>query len=338
LTSHAKTVRHTPVQFSIASLALAVITIAAYRLHLNLATVSLLFVIVVLVLARVGNLTSSVVVSIVASLLLAYIAPPANSFRVDDLFDIVAVVAFLITALVVAQLVSRLRMMSEEALSSVNRKLIDAEERVRARIGRELHDDIEQRLALLAVKVEHIRQELSDPANRALNPIDGIGEQASAIAADVQALAYELRPYKLEYLGVNATIKSLCKKFSEQHSVEIDYKSQDLPRILPVEASLSLIRVLQEGLENSVKHSGARRFEVELFGTLEAIHLTLHDSGIGFDVKAGMNTPGLGLVSMLERMKLVKGELSIDSQVQRGTTLHASVPLSSETSSERPDS
>jgi signal transduction histidine kinase len=338
LTYQAGKVRPTLKQFSIASVALAVITTAAYRLRINLATVSLLLVVVVVIQARVGSFVSSVVVSIVASLLLAYIAPPADSFRVDDVFDIVAVGAFLFTSLVVAELVNRLRMMSEEARSSVNRKLIDAEEKVRARIGRELHDDIEQRLALLACNLARLTEELSDPANKGLNSMGGIGEQASAIAADVQVLAYELRPYKLEYLGVAVAVKSICKKFSEQHNVEIDFKSYHLPRILPVEASVSLIRVLQEGLENSAKHSGTRRFEVRLFGTVKAIHLTVHDSGIGFSVKTGMNTPGLGLISMVERMKLVGGKLLVDSQVQRGTTLLASVPLSSETSSGRPDS
>jgi signal transduction histidine kinase len=279
-----------------------------------------------------------VVVCIVASLLLAYIAPPAYSFRVDDVSDIVAVGVFLFCSVVIAKLVIILRLMSEEARSSVNRKLIDAEEKVRARIGRELHDDIEQRLALLACNLARLTEQLSDTANKDLNPMDGIGEQASAIATDIQVLAYELRPYKVGYLGVAAAVKSFCKKFSEQHNVEIDFKSYHLPRILPVEASVSLIRVLQEGLENSTKHSGTRRFEVRLFGTVKAIHLSVRDSGIGFSVKAGMDTPGLGLVSMLERMKLVGGKLLIDSQVQRGTTLLASVPLSSETSSDRPDS
>lgn len=320
-------------QCFIAVLALTLIAIASDPLHLNLATESLLSVIVVVVLARVGNFASSVVVSIVASLLLAYVAPPAYSFRVSDPFDVVAVAAFLITSLIIAQLMSRLRIMSEESLSSVHRKLIDAEERVRFRIGKELHDDIEQRLALLAVNAARMSRELSNPANRLLNPMEEISTQASRIAADVQALAYELRPYKLEYLGIDGAIKSFCTKFSQQNKVKIDLKSHDLTRPLPVEVSLSLIRVLQEGLDNSAKHSGARHFKVELLGTAEAIHLTLHDAGIGFDVKAGMKTPGLGLVSMLERIRLVKGELSIDSQLLRGTTVHARVPLNSGTGS-----
>jgi signal transduction histidine kinase len=316
------------VQCSIAVLALALITAGFNRGHLNLATVSLLFVIVIVALARVGNFLPSVLVSLLAALLLGYMAPPNYSFRVDDPLDIVAVAAFLITSVIIAGLVSRLRMMREAALSSVNRKLIDAEERVRGRIGKELHDDIEQRLALLAITAAQLSSEHSNGDGALLNSVNQIREQAAKISADVQILAYELRPYKLEYLGIVAAMKSFCTRFTEQHKVKIDFKSHDLPEALPVDTSLCLMRVLQEGLDNSAKHSRARHFEVELFGTSEAIHLTLHDSGIGFAPQAAMKGPGLGLMSMQERLKLVKGEFSIDSQATKGTTIHACVPLS----------
>jgi signal transduction histidine kinase len=319
-----KAVGHAVVQCSIAILALGLIAIFFDRLHLNLATVTLLYVIVIVLLARVGNFLASVVSSIFASLLLAYIAPPNYSFRIDDPLDAVAVAAFLITSFIIARLVSRLREMSEEALASVNRKLIDADERVRSRIGKELHDDIEQRLALLAVEVAQLSR---DPSNRVLNSINGIREQTSRIAADVQALAYELRPYKLEYLGIAAAMKSYCEKFGELHNMEIHFTSHDLPNAVSLDASLSLVRVLQEALHNAAKHSGASHVEAELFGASEAIHLAIHDSGIGFNPEAAMQGPGLGLISMRERLKLVNGEFSIDSQPRSGSTIQASVPL-----------
>jgi len=314
-------------QCSIAVLALALITIAFNLLHLNLATVSLLFVIVIVALARVSRFFPSVFISVLAALLLGYMAPPNYSFRVDDPLDVVAVVAFLITSVIIAGLVSRLRMMREEALTSVNRKLIDAEERVRARIGKELHDDIEQRLAMLANTAALLSREPSNAPGEVPNLMNELQEQAAKISADLQLLAYELRPYKLEYLGIVAVMKSFCGKFAEQHNVKIDFKSHDLPATLSVDISLCLMRVLQEGLDNSAKHSGARHFEVELFGTSEAIHLTLHDSGIGFDSQAAMKGPGLGLMSMKERLKLLKGEFSIDSQAKKGATIRARVPL-----------
>lgn len=314
-------------QCAIAILALAAIVAACFRLHLNIAAVALLFVMVIVLLARVGSFLPAGVVSIIAFFLLAYVAPPADSFRIDDWLDVVAVFAFATTALVIALLVSRLHQMSEEAVSSVNRKLIDAEERLRARIGKEFHDDIEQRLALLAVDIEQVSEKVSDPAGDVLKSLKGIRQQTSRIAADVQELLCELRPYKLQYLGVSAAMRSYCQEFGDKHNVEVEFKSHDLRDSVPLDLSLSLFRVLQEALQNSTRHSRTRHFEVDLFGALEAVHLTVHDSGVGFNSKAAMKGPGLGLISMRERLKLVDGTFLIDSQPKKGTTIHAFVPL-----------
>jgi len=110
--------------------------------------------------------------------------------------------------------------------------------------------------------------------------------------------------------------------------VEIDFQSHDMPSPLSPDISLGLFRVLQEALHNSVKHSGVRHFEVRLWGTSDEIHLTVKDSGAGFDREAAKVSRGLGLISMEERLKLVNGTLSIDSQPQHGTTVHARVPVS----------
>ena len=122
-------------------------------------------------------------------------------------------------------------------------------------------------------------------------------------------------------------MKGFCGEFEKRQKLEIEFRSHDLPSPLPPDLSLSLFRVLQQALINSAAHSGARNSEVELFGTTDAIHLTVRDSGIGFDPEAAMKGTGLGLVSMRERMKLVNGTFSIDSNARHGTTIHASVPL-----------
>jgi len=314
------------VQSSIAVLALAFIAIALSRSHLNLAPVGLIVLVVIVLLARAAIFLSSVVVSVVASLWLVYVAFLHHSFRIDDSLDIVAVVSFLIVSLIIAYLVSRLRELSKEALGSVNRKLIDAEERMRVRIGKELHDDVEQRLALLSVQAAQGGRDRSSPAH-AVSLMQRIQEQASRIAAQVQMLAYELRPYRLEYLGIARVMKSFCEGFCVQHDLEIDFKWHDLPDDLPLDTSVSLIRVLQEALLNSAQHSGAHRIGVELFGLAETIHLTIHDSGVGFNPHIAMKGAGLGLVSMQERLKLVNGEFSIRSQPGKGSTIHACVPL-----------
>jgi signal transduction histidine kinase len=218
-----------------------------------------------------------------------------------------------------------------KALASVGPKLIEAQEQERARIGRELHDDIVQRLALLAVELERVQQRSPDLHSR----LGELRKQTSDIAIDLQSLSHELHSSKLEYLGVAFAMKSFCKEFGEQQKVEIDFQSHDLPSPVPPDISLCLFRVLQEALHNSVKHSGARHFEARLWGTSDQINLTVRDSGLGFDIEAAKESRGLGLVSMQERVRLVKGTLSIESQPKRGTTIHACVPLSRESDSMR---
>jgi signal transduction histidine kinase len=116
----------------------------------------------------------------------------------------------------------------------------------------------------------------------------------------------------------------------EQHQVQVDFSHSDVPRTVPKEVALSLFRVLQEALQNAVKHSGARQFKVDLRGTPEEIHLTVTDLGIGFGWRDATSGRGLGVISMRERLQLVKGELSIKSESGRGSTISARVPLAAE--------
>lgn len=314
-------------QYLIACLVLASVTVFCYWFHVNLATCALLYVIVIALLSRTGTLVSSIATSIAAAVCLMYLAPPKHSFRVNDRFDIVAIAAFLITSLIIARLVSKLRGMAEEAISSVNRKLVDAEERERNRIARDLHDDISQRLAILTTELEQVRQDIPDSATELQSSVAAVQSQISTIASDVQTISHALHSSNLEYLGIDAAMRGFCMELAQQRKVEIDFKSKDLPVPLSPEISLCLFRVLQEALHNSAKHSRALQFKVELFGTSEAIHLAVHDSGIGFDPQAAMRGRGLGLTSMKERLKLVKGRFSINSHPGTGTTIHAWVPV-----------
>jgi signal transduction histidine kinase len=320
--------RHAALQSGVAVLALALLTITCERLHLNLATCSLLYVILIVILSRNGSLASSLVASITAAVSLTYLASPPKSFRVDDPFDIVAIIAFLVTSLMIAGLVSELRRLAEEALSSVNRKLIDAEERERNRIARDLHDDVGQRLAVLATELEGVQKDVPSSASELSTSIAAMQGEISAISSDVHAISHELHSSKLEYLGIEAAMRGFCRELAEQRKVKIDFQSKDLTTPLSPEISISLFRVLQEALHNSARHSGASHFRVELLGTSEGINLSVHDSGRGFDPKAAMSGQGLGLTSMKERIKLVRGKFLINSQPDRGTTIQVWVPLS----------
>ncbi|MCU1252261.1 MAG: domain S-box protein [Edaphobacter sp.] len=220
------------------------------------------------------------------------------------------------------------RRLAEAALASVSRRLIEAQEQERSRIARELHDDIGQRLALLAIKLAQLQQ---NPPNSSelRSRIGELQKQTSGIAADIQSLSHELHSSRLQYLGIASAIRGFCREFGEQQKVEVDCKIHDLPVPLSPDISLCFFRVLQEALHNSSKYSGVRYFEVELWGTPDEIHLTVSDSGAGFDISAAKASRGLGLISMEERLKLLKGTLSIESQLQRGTTIHAHVPFTS---------
>jgi len=221
------------------------------------------------------------------------------------------------------------RKLAEEALSTVSRRLIEAHEEERTWIARELHDDINQRLALLSVNMGRLEQDLPESADGLRNRLQEEMKYLSDIASEIQTLSHRLHSSKLEYLGLAAAAASFCREFSDQQKVEIDFHSDDVTRELPQEISLCLFRVLQEALQNAAKHSGSKRFQVMLRCALNEIHLTVRDSGIGFDLEQALRGHGLGLTSMKERLKLVHGQLSIDPQPGLGTIIRVTVPVSS---------
>jgi signal transduction histidine kinase len=188
---------------------------------------------------------------------------------------------------------------------------------------------------MLAIALEQLQQEsLALPAE-VRNHVGELQKQTSEIAADLQTMSHQLHSAKLQYLGIAAAMRGFCQEFGEQQKVEVDFQSHDLPSPVPPDTALCLFRVLQEAVHNSVKHSGVRHIEVRLWGTSEEIHLSVKDSGTGFDREAAKESRGLGLISMEERVKLVKGTLSINSQPKGGTTIHARVPLGSGSDSMR---
>jgi PAS domain S-box-containing protein len=220
------------------------------------------------------------------------------------------------------------RKLAEEVLSTVSRRLIDAQETERTRIARDLHDHIGQQLTLLGIALEKLKRSLPTSLTEARKRAKAAQKQVADLSCDVHSLSHELHSFKLEYLGMVAAMKSFCEELAEQQNVEIDFSDKRIPNTVPQQISLCLFRVLQEALNNAAKHSGVRHFEVELLGTPEALDLVVRDDGRGFDLAAAMQGRGLGLTSMQERLKLVDGELTITSQLKRGTTIRARVPFS----------
>ena len=217
------------------------------------------------------------------------------------------------------------RKLAAESLATIGRRLIEAHEEERTWIGRELHDDITQRLALLANELDRWNQNAS--TNEVIELVRHTRTQIAEIAQDVQGLSHRLHSSKLEYLGLASAAESFCKELSEKTKVEIVFEHAGIPDNLSKEISVCIFRVLQEGLQNAVKHSGVRSFAVNLHGTGNSIELTVVDFGNGFEEQEAFTRHGLGLISMRERLQLVHGELSVKSQPGAGTIIRARVPL-----------
>ncbi len=221
------------------------------------------------------------------------------------------------------------RKRAEELSTSQSRRLLEAQEAERARIARDLHDDIGQRLALLAMGLEQLQRSAANPVSGIAESIDALRRQTVDISADVQALSHQLHSSRLQLLGVVPAIRGFCSEVSVRHKVDVDFTHQDVPRTVRPDIAICLFRVLQEALQNAVRHSSAARFSVNLQGMPKAISLTVRDAGRGFDPASVSQYGGLGLTSMRERLKLVAGELVVESQPALGTTIVACVPLPS---------
>lgn len=212
------------------------------------------------------------------------------------------------------------RKRAETSLLEMTGRLFGAQEEERRRIARELHDDLSQRLALLAIGLQHLAKDVK-AKDQAGGQIEELCKLTREISTDVHRLSHRLHPAKLDHLGLVATIGGLCREMSEQYSFRIDFLHRDVPRSIPGDAALCLFRVAQEALSNMVKHSGARTGKLELFGDRGSLHLCLSDSGVGFDVPTASAKGRLGLISMQERVRTAGGRISIESGPSRGTRI-----------------
>lgn len=219
------------------------------------------------------------------------------------------------------------RKIAEDALRNLSGRLIEAQEEERRRIARELHDDINQKIGMLAVQLQQSEQHMSQSTVDLRLEIHKIYEQLCALGSEVQALSHRLHSSKLHYLGISAAARSFCQELSHQHNVEIDFSHSGIPDDLPEPLALCLFRVLQEALTNAIKYSGVQEFRVKLIGDSQQVRMVVQDQGAGFDPEQAMRKHGLGLISMRERLQLVNGQLLIGSKPGHGTKIEASVPL-----------
>ena len=180
---------------------------------------------------------------------------------------------------------------------------------------------------MVSVRLGYVTQSAPGSTADLTQELGEIRQEIAALATDLQTLSHGLHPPKLELMGLEAATAGFCEELSTRHGVTIGVHFENIPAALPREISLCLYRVLQEALQNVVKHSGAGQAHVSLSGQVSTITLTVKDSGAGFDPHEAMKGAGLGLTSMKERLKIVGGQLSIRSNRGRGTTIHAVAPL-----------
>ena len=216
---------------------------------------------------------------------------------------------------------------AKAARAELSGRLIQAQEKERTRIARELHDDINQRMALLANGIERSIHANGDSSRAEhANELGDLWKLTNEIALDIQHLSHQLHPSKLHYLGLATAVRDICHEFSLQHRIGAQCNIQGLPANLDEDVSLSLFRTVQEALRNVARHSGASEVKVELIYDSGVVKLSVSDDGTGFDPSRPKNHLGLGLVSMRERLRSVGGEFRIRSSPGNGTQVEGTVP------------
>ena len=215
--------------------------------------------------------------------------------------------------------------------SPILEQLIEAQEQERARIARELHDDLSQKMALMHIGLAKFEQDMPGLSSQVRQQLHHLVEVSTEVSSSIHDLSHQLHPSKLDILGLTACIGSFCGEFSQRHKLGVQFFHRNIQGEIPRNVSLCLFRIVGEALQNVVKHSGAEDAKVELSGHDNRIDLCVSDSGAGFTLESVKGEAGLGLISMRERVRLVGGHLSVESEPSHGTRIHVRIPLSSST-------
>ncbi len=202
--------------------------------------------------------------------------------------------------------------------------LIDAQEKERSRLASELHDDFSQRLALLAFGLQNAAETLPDSPDALKQTLDEFKQSVSELGDDLHSLSHRLHSSTLDTLGLVVGLRSLCREFAAKQGIEVNFTSEDIPQNVRPDVALCLFRITQEGLQNLKKHSGTKRAQLSLRHMGDRLFLSLRDEGIGFDKT---EKPGLGILSMQGRARLLGGEFEIHSKPGEGTRIEVWVPL-----------
>lgn len=217
---------------------------------------------------------------------------------------------------------------AESISVQLSRRLINAQEEERKRIARELHDDLNQRVALISIELEQVAQSGNANPSYLSNRIRSLKQKVSEISNEIHRMSYELHPSKLDHLGLVPALRSFCSELERSRGIKIHFRYEAVPEGLHRDITLCVFRTAQEALQNASKHSGASEVTVTLRGCNRQLELTIADEGCGFLMTEERMTKGLGLTSMQERVRYVGGSFKVTSERWRGTSVHVTVPLS----------
>jgi len=218
------------------------------------------------------------------------------------------------------------RKLAEDALGSLSGQLIRAQEEERSRIAREIHDDYQQRLAMLSIDLEAFAQNLGE-SSEASGQLHELWNRVGELGSDLHCLSHRLHSSTLDNLGLVAALNALCTEFQDHHSIEVHFVEESVPRGISRDVALCLFRIAQEALQNITKHSRANLAEVRVAGIDKRIHLSISDQGMGFDPGVVSKQGGIGIRSMEERIRLVGGQLAIHSRPMEGTRIDVWAPV-----------
>ncbi|HQR15169.1 MAG TPA: sensor histidine kinase [Nitrospira sp.] len=217
---------------------------------------------------------------------------------------------------------------SEEQLHTLTGRILTAQEEERRRIAQDLHDDVNQRLALLMLELQRVDRQIGSSPGTAQDGVHNVLKGLEALSDDVRYMAYRFHPSILDDLGLKAALQRLLDDFSVRTGVKALFVHQPLDRPLDKTASTALYRVVQESLSNIARHAKATRVEVEVTVEEEGVVVVVRDDGKGFDqLTVDRCEGGLGLLNMRERLLSVQGTCEVESSLGKGTTVSMYVPL-----------
>jgi two-component system CheB/CheR fusion protein len=216
---------------------------------------------------------------------------------------------------------------TREELRALTAGLLNTQEEERRRVSRELHDDLSQKVAKLQFDVETLEQQLPPDLMDGKRRLRAIRDEIGTLSNDLRRIAYQLHPSTLDHLGLAVAIRSYSQEFSEREGLPIQFTARNVPARIPPEVASSLYRIVQEALRNVAKHAGKTSVKISLAGGSKQLSLSIRDHGVGFDIHSGLHKGGLGLIGMQERVRLVRGEFSLEALPARGVAIMIRVPL-----------